>query len=66
MDFSFDSFVNGDFDFDISTKQNTGLWLRSEDMDIGGGKISVEDIDILRNYPKNRRCHNFRFKSKNL
>lgn len=52
MDFSFDSFVNGDFDFDISTKQNTGLWLRSENMDIGGGKISVEDIDILRNYPK--------------
>lgn len=52
MKFSFDSFVNRNFDYDPNTKTHTGLWLREEQMDIGGGKISVADIDKLKDYPE--------------
>ncbi len=52
MDFSFKDFVHGNFDYDMKTKRHTGLWLREENMDIGGGKISFEDIDELSNYPE--------------
>jgi hypothetical protein len=51
MNFSFDSFRNGNFDYDLETKTHTCLWLRAEKMDIGGGIISVEDIDKLKDYP---------------
>ena len=51
MDFSFDSFVEGNFDYDHETQTHTCLWLREEKMDVGGGTISVEDMDQLKNYP---------------
>ena len=51
MNFSFDSFRNGNFDYDLETKTHTCLWLREEKMDISGGIISVEDIDKLKDYP---------------
>ena len=51
MDFSFESFVNGNFDYDRITKTHNSLWLREENMDIGGGKITIADIDKLKNYP---------------
>lgn len=51
MDFSFDAFVDGSFDYDPETKKHTCLWLRAEQMDIGGGKITVADIDKLKDYP---------------
>lgn len=51
MNFSFDSFVRGNFDYDKATETHTGLWLHDEKMDIGGGKISVEDIDVLKEHP---------------
>lgn len=51
MDFSFESFINGDFDYDRTTKTHSGIWLREEKMDIGGGKITVADIDELKLYP---------------
>ena len=51
MDFSFDSFVHGSFDYDPKTESHTCLWLREEQMDIGGGKISIADIDKLKDYP---------------
>ena len=51
MDFSFDDFVNGSFDYDPVTKEHTSLWLREENMDIGGGRISISDIDKLSDYP---------------
>lgn len=50
MNFSFESFVNGTFDYDPETKLHTCLWLREEKMDISGGKITVEDIDKLKDY----------------
>ena len=51
MDFSFDSFINGKSDYDSKTQTHTCLWLREEKMDIGGGKISIADIDKLKEYP---------------
>ena len=51
MDFSFESFVNGNFDYDRIAKTHNSLWLREENMDIGGGKITIADIDKLKNYP---------------
>ena len=51
MDFSFESFLNGNFDYDRITKTHNSLWLREENMDIGGGKITIADIDKLKNYP---------------
>ncbi|MBO5879490.1 MAG: hypothetical protein J6Q68_02945 [Clostridia bacterium] len=51
MDFSFKSFVNGDFDYDKTTKSHTCLWLCNEKMHLGSEKITVEDIDKLKLYP---------------
>ena len=51
MDFSFESFVSGNFDYDKITETHNSLWLREENMDIGGGKITIADIDKLKNYP---------------
>lgn len=49
MNFSFESFVSGNFDYDKTIK--THIWLREENMDIGGGKITIADIDKLKNHP---------------
>ena len=51
MEFSFDSFIDGSFDYDCETKTHGCIWLREEEMDIGGGKITVADIDKLKFYP---------------
>ena len=51
MNFSFESFVSGNFDYDKTTKTHNSLWLREENMDIGGGKITISDIDKLKDYP---------------
>lgn len=52
MEFTFDSFVYGDFDYDPVSQTHTSLWLREENMDIGGGSIRIEDIDRLREFPE--------------
>ncbi|MBR4308810.1 MAG: hypothetical protein IKT58_04350 [Oscillospiraceae bacterium] len=51
MNFSFESFVKGDFDYDMLTKKHNCVWLHQEKMDIGGGKITIADIDKLKDYP---------------
>lgn len=51
MNFSFESFVNGDFDYDKRKKKHNSLWIHEEDMDVGGGKITIADIDKLKSYP---------------
>ena len=51
MNFSFESFVNGNFDYDKTTETHNCIWLREENMDIGGGKITFSDIDRLKEYP---------------
>ena len=50
--FSFDSFVDGNFDYDPITKTHRCIRLREEKMDIGGGRITVSDIDRLRDFPE--------------
>ena len=50
MNFSFESFVDGSFDYDKATQTHSCLWLREEKMDIGGGTISIEDIDKIKDY----------------
>lgn len=52
MEYSFDSFINRDFDWNPETRTHTGLHLRAMDMDITGGKISRADIDVLANHPE--------------
>ena len=51
MNFSFESFVDGNFDYDQVTKTHSCIWLREEKMDIGGGKITTADIDRLKESP---------------
>ena len=51
MNFSFESFVSGNFDYDKSKKKHNSLWIHEEDMDVGGGKITIADIDKLKSYP---------------
>lgn len=51
MNFSFNSFIDGSFDYDPVSETHTCLWLHEKDMDIGGGKISIDDIDKLKSYP---------------
>lgn len=51
MNYSFESFVDGSFDYDKKTETHTGLYLHEEKADISGGKIKFTDIDVLKNYP---------------
>lgn len=58
MEISFCDFVRGNFDFvsanvdcDPVGKTPTCIWLRDENMDIGGGKIRYSDIDRLKKFP---------------
>lgn len=51
MNYSFDDFVSGSFDYDPVKKEHTCLWLRDENMDIGGGKINISNIDVLKDHP---------------
>lgn len=51
MNYSFESFVSGRFDWDPQENRHTCLWLREVNMDIGGGKIGIPDIDVLSEYP---------------
>lgn len=51
MKFSFDSFVDGSFDYNSAAKTHSCIWLREERADISGGRISVSDIDKLKEYP---------------
>lgn len=51
MNFSFESFVSGGFDYDQTSEIHNCLWLRQENMYVGGGKITFADIDRLKEYP---------------
>ncbi|MBR4235804.1 MAG: internalin [Clostridia bacterium] len=52
MKYSFESFCDGSFDWNPINNKRTGLWLRQEKMDISGGRISISDIDRLKEYPE--------------
>lgn len=50
MNFSFESFVNGEFDYDKTTDTHHCLWLR-QDNKSDDGNITFKDIDRLKDYP---------------
>lgn len=49
---NFEKFISGSYDYISETKEHSGLWLRQEKMDIGGGTISKDKIDKLKEYPE--------------
>ncbi|MGE5455862.1 MAG: hypothetical protein ACM3O4_01980 [Ignavibacteriales bacterium] len=49
---NFKDFIYGSWDYSEKTKEHCGLWLRQEEMDIGGGRISKDDIDKLKKFPE--------------
>lgn len=49
---NFEEFISGSWNYDPESESSNGLWLRQDDMDIGGGKIGIADIDRLKDYPK--------------
>jgi hypothetical protein len=49
---NFANFISGSWDYIAETKEHSGLWLRQEKMDIGGGTISTDEIDKLKEFPE--------------
>lgn len=52
MDLSFDQLRYRNFCVGPGTRKDSILWLRDQNMDVGGGKISVSDIDVLAEHPE--------------
>ena len=48
---NFDRLIDGSWDYDNRTRQHMGLHLYNAFADIGGGKITIADIDVLKGYP---------------
>lgn len=48
---NFAAFIDGGWDYDASRRIHTGLFLRNKNADITGGKITKEDLDVLKNHP---------------
>ena len=48
---NFESFIDGSWDYCKETEKHTGIHIREINGDIGGGRVSVSDIDELRKYP---------------
>ncbi|MCL2812106.1 MAG: hypothetical protein FWD25_09515 [Clostridia bacterium] len=49
---NFDKFISGSWDYDPEKKIHSGLFLCAPNADIGGGRIPIEEIDVLKNYPQ--------------
>lgn len=47
---NFENFINGSWDYDKEKECHTGIWIRSNNMDVGGGRIAKEEIDRLSMY----------------
>ena len=48
----FYQFSRGDYLRDIDKLGASGIWLKPEDMDVGGGRMKLHEIDKLKDYPK--------------
>lgn len=48
---NFKDFVNGSWDYDDKQQIHTSFWLKPKNMDVGGGIITIDEIDVLRDYP---------------
>lgn len=47
----FDRFSRGEYVRDINKLNDTAIWLKPEDMDVGGGRMKLYEIDKLKDYP---------------
>ena len=52
MYFTFEQFWRGRFCVDPDSHEDKSLWLHEADMDIGGGRISIPEIDVLAEHPE--------------
>ncbi len=49
---NFKEFISGTWDYCKKRKIHKALHIHPKEMDVGGGKISICDIDVLKKYPK--------------
>lgn len=47
---NFPDFISGSWDWNEERKEHTGIWIRSDTMDVSGGRITKEEIDRLSLY----------------
>ena len=52
MELTFQRLCRGRFSIDLPCDSDKFLWLRQMNMDIGGGRIGVSDIDVLAEHPE--------------
>lgn len=52
MELTFEQFCHGEFCVDPCSHEDKILWLHEADMDIGGGRISIPEIDVLAEHPE--------------
>ena len=52
MELTFEQFCHGEFCVDPFSHEDKILWLHEAAMDIGGGRISVGEIDVLAEHPE--------------
>ena len=52
MELTFEQFCHGEFCVDPRSCEDKILWLHEADMDIGGGRISIPEIDVLAEHPE--------------
>ena len=52
MELTFEQFWRGHFCVDPDSHEDKILWLHEACMDIGGGKISIPEIDVLAEHPE--------------
>lgn len=52
MYLTFEQFCHGEFCVDPLSYEDKILWLHEADMDIGGGRISIPEIDVLAEHPE--------------
>lgn len=52
---NFPAFISGSWDWEEGTETHTGIWIRSETMDVSGGRITEAEIDRLSEYD-NKEC----------
>ncbi|MDD2502860.1 MAG: internalin [Clostridia bacterium] len=48
---NFDDFISGSYDYNKENKTHTGFLIRNSNADITGGKTTIDDIDVLKDYP---------------
>ena len=48
---NFREFNDGFWDYDYETQKHKTFWLKPENMDISGGRMHVDELKVLFDYP---------------